>query len=191
MKTRPPQSKDRRWQIALALAALVIAGYWRVVTASFVTYDDDVYVTNNLRVQSGLTLENIGWAFTATEAANWHPLTWISHELDCQLFGLDAPAHHVTSALIHLSNVILLFLVLNLMTGALWRSALVAAIFAVHPINVESVTWIAERKNVLSSFFLLLTVWAYVWYARKPGWRRYLLVAVMFAMGLMSKPMLV
>ncbi|HYL99508.1 MAG TPA: tetratricopeptide repeat protein, partial [Blastocatellia bacterium] len=145
----------------------------------------------NPHVQAGLTLDGVGWAFRSVEAANWHPLTWLSHMLDYQLYGANPTGHHLTSLLLHLANVLLLFWVLQLMTGAVWRSAIVAAIFAAHPLNVESVAWIAERKNVLSTFFWLLTILAYWRYVGHPNWNRYLLIACLFACGLMSKPMLV
>ena len=173
------------------LAAFTLALYLQVTTHEFVSYDDDVYVTANAQIQTGLNAENVGWAFTSTSAANWHPITWLSHILDCQLYGLKPSGHHLTNLLIHLSNVLLLFWVLQVMTGAIWRSALVAAFFAVHPLNVESVAWIAERKNLLSTLFWILTIWAYVWYARKPEPKRCLATLGLFALGLMSKPMVV
>ena len=173
------------------LAAFTLALYLQVTTHEFVSYDDDVYVTANAQIQTGLNAGNVAWAFTSTSAANWHPITWLSHMLDCQLYGLKPSGHHFTNLLIHLSNVLLLFWVLKVMTGAIWRSALVAAFFAVHPLNVESVAWIAERKNLLSTLFWILTIWAYVWYARKPELKRYLATLGLFALGLMSKPMVV
>src|SRR5262249_12825276 len=177
--------------VAAGLAALTLASYWGVNRNSFVSYDDDVYVVNNDHVKQGLSWENVKWAFTSTSAANWHPLTWMSHVVDCQLFGLNPARHHVTSLLIHVANAVLLFWVLQIMTGAVWRSAFVAALFAVHPIAVESVAWIAERKNLLSTLFWLLAIWAYARYARKPASARYSLVLVCFALALMSKPMAV
>ncbi|HKV37874.1 MAG TPA: tetratricopeptide repeat protein [Blastocatellia bacterium] len=184
---------SKRWIIITVLAGATLLTYWRVKDLGFISeYDDNAYVTENLRVQSGLTWDNLGWAITTMDyTGNWHPLTWISHMLDCQLFGLNPMGHHLTSLIIHLANVILLFLVLQVMTGAVWRSAGVAALFALHPINVESVAWIAERKNVLSTFFLILTVWAYYRYATQGGWRPYLVVCAFFSIGLMVKPMLV
>ena len=173
------------------LAAVTLALYLQVTEHQFVTYDDDVYVTGNPQIQTGLNAENVVWAFTSTSAANWHPMTWLSHMLDCQLYGLKSSGHHFTNVLIHLANVLLLFWVLHVMTGALWRSALVAALFALHPLNVESVAWIAERKNLLSTLFWILTLWAYVWYARQPELMRYLAVLALFILGLMSKPMVV
>jgi tetratricopeptide (TPR) repeat protein len=173
------------------LLGLTLFTYWSVRKYEFVDYDDDRYITANPRIQQGLTLKNAAWAFTAMEVANWHPLTWLSHMADCQLYGLHPSGHHLTNLLMHLVNVLLLFHVLQLMTRARWPSAMVAALFAVHPLNVESVAWIAERKNVLSTLFWLTTMWAYAYYARRPGWKRYLLVAGSFVLGLMSKPMLV
>ena len=158
----------------------------------FVNLDDEDYVYENPTVSRGLTSYGITWAFTHTYASNWHPLTWISHMLDCQLYGLNPGGHHLTSVLLHAATAILLFLVLRQMTGALWASAFVAAVFAIHPLRVESVAWVSERKDVLSGLFFMLTLAAYVRYARgtfSPG--RYLMVVLCFAMGLMAKPMLV
>ncbi len=157
----------------------------------FVSYDDQLYVTENNHVQAGLTWETFTWAWTAIEKDNWHPLTWLSHALDCQLNGLNARGHHITSVLLHVINVLLLFLVLMRFTGAVGRSLLVAALFALHPLNVESVAWVAERKNVLSTLFFLLGLLAYGWYAVRPNVRRYLAVAGCFALGLASKPMVI
>ena len=173
------------------LAGMTLAMFAPVVSFQFINVDDNVYVTGNDHVQQGLTWRNAAWALAALDAANWHPVTWMSHMLDVTLFGLSPGGHHATSLLIHTLNVILLFLWLRSMTRELWKSVLVAALFAVHPLGLESVAWIAERKNVLSTLFLLLTLWAYVGYARKPGLLRYLLVASLFILGLMSKPMLV
>ena len=136
-------------------------------------------------------MDTIKWAFTSTDAANWHPLTWLSHALDYQLFALNPAGHHLDSVLIHALNAVLLFLLLEWITKRVGPSLLVAALFAVHPINVESVAWVAERKNVLSTLFFFLAIAAYAWYAQKPGWRRYLLVAALFAAGLMAKPMVI
>ncbi|HEY6329875.1 MAG TPA: tetratricopeptide repeat protein [Blastocatellia bacterium] len=180
----------RRFAMA-ALAALTVGVYWQVYGFQFTTYDDGAYVTDNIRVQGGVTGPNLLWALHANVSANWHPVTLISHMLDCQFFGLWPGGHHVTSLAIHIINVLLLFWVLQLMTGMVLRSAFVAALFAIHPLNVESVAWIAERKNVLSTMLFLLAIWAYIWYTRSPNWKRYLAFAVLFALGLMSKPMLV
>ena len=183
--------KRTKLLIVFLLTGLTLIAYEPVRKYEFVDYDDDRYVTANPRIQQGLSWNNAAWAFQSTEVANWHPLTWLSHMADFELYGLNPSGHHLTNLLFHLINVVLLFLVLQEMTGAVWRSALAAALFAVHPLNVESVAWIAERKNVLSTLFWLLTVWAYAFYARQPGWKRYLLVAALFIPGLMSKPMLV
>ena len=177
--------------ICLTLAAITFAAYWPVVGHGFVNYDDDDYVTDNLHVKRGLTASSVTWAFTTFHEANWHPLTWISHMLDVSLFGQNAGGHHATNLLLHIASTILLFLAMRRMTGFVWRSAFVAALFAVHPLHVESVAWVAERKDVLSTFFLMLTLLAYARYAERPGIGRYLLVAGAFALGLMSKPMLV
>ena len=158
---------------------------------SFINYDDGLYVYENPHVRGGLSKEGVSWAFTTFDAANWHPLTWISHMTDVQLFGLDAGWHHRVNVLFHLANTALLFLVLWRMTGGLWQSAFVAALFAVHPLHVESVAWVAERKDVLSTLFWLLTMGAYLGYVRRPSVWRYLPVFVFLALGLMCKPMLV
>jgi hypothetical protein len=156
----------------------------------FISFDNsNVFIINN--VQAGVTPESITWAFTATRASNWHPLTWLSHILDFQLFGLNAGWHHLINVLFHIANTLLLFFVLRGMTGALWRSGFVAALFALHPLHVESVAWVSERKDVLSTFFWILTMWGYAGYVRRPGIKRYLLVLLLFALGLMAKPMLV
>jgi tetratricopeptide (TPR) repeat protein len=157
----------------------------------FINYDDPRYVYENTKITGGLSFSGIAWAFTHIHSMNWHPLTTISHMLDCQLYGLKAGAHHFTNVLLHSIAAILLFLTLQYMTGAFWRSAFVAAVFAIHPLRVESVAWIAERKDVLSGVFFMLTLLAYVHYARAPSIWRYLMVIFVFALGLMSKPMLV
>ncbi|HEY7416059.1 MAG TPA: tetratricopeptide repeat protein, partial [Ktedonobacteraceae bacterium] len=157
----------------------------------FVNYDDPSYVYQNTRITSGLSLSNVVWAFTHVHSENWHPLTTLTHMLDCQLYGLKAGWHHFSNVFLHTIAVVLLFLALERMTGAFWRSAFVAAVFAVHPLHVESVAWIAERKDVLSGVFFMLTLLAYFHYARAPSGGRYLTLAVVVALGLMSKPMLV
>ncbi len=175
----------------LLLAAVTIALYSPVFGYSFVVLDDSDYVTANSHIHGGLRWSTVKWAFTSTAAANWHPLTWLSHALDYQLFALNPAGHHVDSVLIHAANAVLLFLLLWWITRRRGPSLLVAALFALHPINVESVAWVAERKNVLSTFFFLSAIVAYVWYVKKPDWRRYLLVAALFAAGLMAKPMVI
>ncbi len=173
----------------LALATVVL--YYPVSGHPFLNYDDDVYVLHNPPVQAGLSWETVQWAFTSFYASNWHPLTWLSHALDCQMFDLDAGKHHEMNLLLHVINVLLLFWVLWRATGCAGRSAMVAALFSLHPINVESVAWIAERKTLLSMMFFLLALGAYRWYARKPRLPRYLLVASLYAMGLMAKPQVI
>ncbi len=177
--------------IGLLLALGTIALYYPALENGFVNYDDPAYVTSNWQVQQGLTVRSVAWAFTSTTEANWHPLTWISHMLDVRLFGLRPAGHHAQSVLWHAFNVVLLFLLLAKATGFVGRSALVAALFAVHPLNVESVAWVAERKTVLCTFFLLLALGAYGWYVKRPRASRYLLVALLFALGLMAKPMVI
>jgi len=177
--------------IGLLLAAVTLILYWPVQSFDFVNFDDDIYVTDNRQVQRGLSMEGLRWAFTTFHAGNWHPLTWISHMTDVEAYGLDAGGHHRTNALIHAAAALLLYIVLRAMTGSLWGSALVAALFAIHPLHVESVAWVSERKDVLSGFFWILTMGAYTHYAKNPSLRRYLLVLVSFGMGLLSKPMLV
>jgi protein O-mannosyl-transferase len=176
--------------VSLLLAVALVFG--QTVGHEFINYDDQQYVYENPQVEGGLTLRGIAWAFTTSHASNWHPLTWLSHMVDCQLYGLHAGGHHLTNILLHAAAAILLFLVLWRMTGDLWPSAFVAAVFAVHPLRAESVAWVAERKDVLSGLFFLLILWAYVSYARHPfSPIRYLTVVVLFALGLMAKPMLV
>jgi protein O-mannosyl-transferase len=176
--------------LSLALGALLL--YLPALNNGFVNYDDPDYVTANAHVLQGVTAENIHWAFgTDNPAANWHPLTWISHMLDVQLFGLQPRGHHANNVLLQTCDVVLLFIFLLVMTGRPWPSAAVAAVFAVHPINVESFAWVAERKAVLSVFFMLLTLIAYAWYAKRPSLLRYLAVAVLFSCALMSKVMVI
>ena len=166
--------------------------YWPVLGHGFILHcDDDDYVTANSYVQRGLAWSTVKWAFTAMFSSNWHPLTWLSHALDCQLFGLNPMGHHLDSVLIHALNAVILFLLLAWLTRRVEPSLLVAALFALHPLNVEAVAWVAERKTVLSTLFFFLTIAAYSWYTRNPNWRRYLLVAFLFAAGLMSKPMVI
>ena len=177
--------------MCLLLAVITMALYNPVNRHPFVNYDDDRYVTENPHIRQGLTGGTIAWALTSTEQANWHPLTWMSHALDVSLFRLNPAGHHFTSVLIHILNAILLFLLLMWATSRLGPSLFVAALFALHPINVESVAWIAERKNVLCTLFFFLTLSAYGWYAKKPGWKRYLAVAALFVAALASKPMVI
>ena len=187
-------SRSQRGTVAAVCAALILltvvtyAPVWRF---DFVALDDPQYVYDNPALKAGLTPATIGWAFTTGLEANWHPLTWISHALDVQLFGMAAGWHHVTNLVLHLASTLLLFGVMRMLTGSMFRSAFVAAIFAVHPLHVESVAWVAERKDVLCALFFMLTTGAYVRYVRQPATGRYLLVALCLALGLMAKPMLV
>jgi protein O-mannosyl-transferase len=183
--------QKRTLVVALLLVVFTLALYNQANHFSFINYDDNHYVSDNPHVRAGISWPTLRWAFTTFYYANWHPLTWISHALDCQLYRLNPAGHHFTSILIHTLNAVLLFLLLARSTGRAGPSFFVAALFAVHPLNVESVAWIAERKNVLSTMFLLLTLGAYGWYALKPGWKRYCAVACLLACGLASKPMLV
>ena len=183
--------ETRTWVLSLLLAAATLALYYPVHHHPFVNYDDSVYVTANPHVQSGLDWDTVKWAFTTYDAGNWHPLTWLSHTLDCQLFELHPAGHHDVNLLLHGLNVLLLFWVLQKATGFAGRSFMVAALFALHPINVQTVAWVAERKNLLSMLFFLLALGAYQWYARQPGVGRYALVALLFALGLMAKPQVI
>src|SRR6202521_6406849 len=183
--------QKRTLLLCLLLIAVVVAFYSPVTHNGFLNYDDDQYITNNPHVRAGLTWETGKGAFTTYDQANWAPLSWLSHALDCELFGLNPAGHHYVSVLLHAANAVLLFLLLQSATGFRWRSLMVAALFALHPINVESVAWAAERKNVLSTMFFLLALYAYVWYARRPGLRRYAAVAFFFALALLSKPQVI
>ncbi len=177
--------------IYIGLAAAILAIYWQVARFKFISLDDPDYITKNRHVLTGLKRENIIWAFTSAHSANWHPLTWISHMVDIQLFGLHPAGHHLMSVLFHMLNTLLLFFVLRKMTGFTWHSVFVAALFAFHPLHVESVAWVAERKDVLSTLFWLLTLCTYVRYSQAPNLKRYLPVAGLLILGLMAKPMLV
>jgi Tfp pilus assembly protein PilF len=181
----------RELLLCLLLAAATAGVYARACRNGFVNYDDDRYVEHNPQVRQGLTLDNVRWAFTTTEMVNWHPLTWLSFELDAQVFRLNPGGFHLVNVVLHVLNTLLLFAVLRGLTGAAWRSGFVAALFALHPLHVESVAWISERKDTLSTLFWMLTMAAYAGYARRPGVLRYLLVLVPFVLGLLSKSMLV
>jgi Tfp pilus assembly protein PilF len=188
-------AKPRQRWLTIGVSVFLLSLTWLVFGQTlgydFVNYDDPSYVYQNTRITSGINLANVAWAFTHVHSENWHPLTTITHMLDCQLYGLHAGWHHFTNVLLHCLAVVLLFVALERMTGVLWRSAFVAAVFAVHPLHVESVAWIAERKDVLSAVFFMLTLLAYLHYTRAPSIGRYLTVAFVIALGLMSKPMLV
>jgi hypothetical protein len=199
---RPPHRRQddsdaaewtRRWLVAacFAVAALTLIVYLPARQFDFVNWDDPSYLTGNAHVQQGLTWANVRWAVTTGHTPYWHPLTWLSHMLDVTLFGMDAGAHHVTNLILHLANTLLVFYLLRRMTGAARPALFVAAVFGVHPLHVESVAWLAERKDVLSALFLLLTIAAYLRYLGRPSASRYGLVAAAYALALMSKPMVV
>jgi len=173
------------------LLICTLAVYWQVINHDFLNFDDGQYITGNAEVQSGLTLHGLRWAFTTTHTTNWHPLTWLSHMLDAELYGMNSGGHHVTNLLFHLLNTVLLFLLLKKLTGAHWCSACVAMLFAIHPLHVESVAWVSERKDVMSTFFWMLTIWFYTDFVVHKKKGKYLLALLAFALGLMSKPMLV
>jgi tetratricopeptide (TPR) repeat protein len=187
-----PDSNGTVFSVCVLLAVAVFLVFGQTLRYGFITWDDAVYVYQNQVVQKGLTWEGFRWALTYGNIGHWHPLTWLSHMLDCQLYGLNPGGHHLTNILLHTTSAILLFLVLRRMTGFLWRSAFVAAVFAIHPLRVESVAWVAERKDVLSALFFMLTLGAYVGYVRRPSSMiRYGAVVLCFALGLLSKNMLV
>src|SRR6266446_9717315 len=191
---RVPSEVLKPWvivSICALLAAITWAVFSQTLTYPFVTYDDPQYVYANPDITAGVSLPRISWAFTHTIAGNWHPLTTISHMLDCQLYGLKPAGHHFTNVFLHTTAVILLFLLLRAMTRTLWQSFFVAALFAIHPLHVESVAWISERKDMLSAVFFMLTLGAYIRYVRARSVTSYLLVLLLFALGLMSKPMMV
>ena len=190
-KMRPMLKNKQTTLIYIFLAAATLIAFWQINQCDFVLYDDNTYVSENISIQSGITPKAILWAFTTGHAANWHPLTWMSHMLDVQLFGLNPRWHHLTNLLFHIANTLLLFFVFNRMTKAPWQSAFVAALFALHPLHVESVAWVAERKDVLSTFFWMLAMGAYVHYVEHPRLRSYLAVVAFLVLGLMAKPMLV
>jgi len=176
--------------VVLVLSTMLV--YWQACSYGFINFDDPLYVTNNVQVRNGLTWKGLLWAFTDIKSTgNWYPLTWVSLMLDSELFKAKPQAFHITNVLIHVANTLLLFMVLKRITGALWRSGFVTALFALHPLHVESVAWISGRKDVLSTFFLLLTIWAYASYVCRPSFGRYVAVAAFFILGLMSKAMLV
>ena len=182
---------QRNLVLSLLLAVATAVLYFPVNRQLFLNLDGNQYVTDNIDIQDGLNWDTVKWAFTSYYSLNWHPLTWLSHALDVQLFGLNPARHHDVNLLLHVLNVVLLFWVLERATGYVGRSAVVAALFAVHPINVEAVAWITERKTLLSMLFFLLALGTYRWYARRPGIARYALVALWFALGLMAKPQII
>ena len=190
--SRPPaglfvSGEKRSAVLCLALVLLTLAFYNSVVRNGFTRFDDDDYIVRNVHVRAGLTWETVKWSFTSYDAANWHPLTWLSHALDVQIFKLNPAGHHYVTVLLHAVNALLLFLLLEGATGLTWPSFMVAGLFALHPVNVESVAWASERKNVLSMLFFLLALQAYGWYVRRGGVKRYAVVAALFGLGLMAK----
>ena len=177
--------------IYMFIVVATFAAYWQLPKNDFISFDDDLYVTHNAHVQGGFTRETIQWAFTTFHAFNWHPLTWLSHMADYRLFGTNASLHHLMSLFLHIVNSILLFMVLDRMTKDKWPAAIVAILFAIHPLHVESVAWVSERKDLLSTFFFLLTMASYVRYVKKQTIKNYIPVFILFMFGLMAKPMLV
>jgi protein O-mannosyl-transferase len=187
-------AEDGRYRgiiVSLLLAAIVLTVYQPIADFDFIALDDNLYVLENRHLQEGITVKSLIWAMKTFEATNWHPLTWLSLMADYELFGLKAGGYHMTSLLLHILNAVLLFLILSRMTGDVVKCAVVAMLFAVHPMNIESVVWIAERKNLLSAFFWFLTILAYIRYTERQGWRSYLYVLICFSLGLMTKPILV
>jgi tetratricopeptide (TPR) repeat protein len=185
------EERQRLVLCAALIAAVTVFAFWPPTNMEFVTYDDHEYVTENPIVQAGLTSDGVRWAFTTDHTGNWHPLTWLSIMLDCQLFGLNRTGHYATSLALHTLSALILFAAFYRMTGAVWQSFVIAILFAIHPLRVESVAWAAERKDVLSGFFWMLTIFAYSFYVRRRNLVRYIAVAAMFALGLLAKPMLV
>jgi len=183
--------KKTLWAVSVLLAGVTLFLYHPVFNHDFINLDDWQYVSNNREVTNGVTLRGLGWAFTSFHASNWHPLTWLSHMIDVEIYGLDPGGHHGTNLFFHILNTVLLFLILTRMTGAPGKSGIVAALFTLHPLHVESVAWVAERKDVLSTFFLFLMLGAYALYVEKPGRWKYGITLVFFTLGLMAKPMLV
>ena len=186
-----PFSQNQNVVLYLLLALLTFLVYSPVARHQFLNFDDDRYITGNAHLKAGLSWTTFAWAFRSTEQANWHPLTWLSHALDVQLFGMNPVGHHYVNLLWHVGNVVLLFLLLQRATGFTGRSLMVAALFAVHPMNVESVAWVSERKSLISTCFFFLAIMAYGWYVRHPDIRRYVLLVLTFALGLMAKPMII
>jgi protein O-mannosyl-transferase len=189
--TRPDSARFVDLWICIFLVIATLLIYLQIVHFDFVDYDDTDYVFQNPHIQAGITKDSLKWAFTTIHASNWHPVTWMSHMLDIQMYGLQPGGHHLTNLLIHIANILLLFIIFKKMTGKIWPSAFIAALFAFHPLHVESVVWVAERKDVLSTFFFLLTLGSYIRYVNKPTTPKYLCIVLFFILGLMSKPMLV
>ena len=183
--------REMRLILCLLLVLTTLAIYAPISRAPYLNLDDNAYVYDNFHVRQGLTWQTISWAFTTSDESNWHPLTWLSHAQDVELLGLKPSGPHYVNVILHAANVVLVFLFLYRTTRRVWRSACVAFLFAVHPLNVESVAWISERKNVLSMLFFLLALLAYAGYARRPSAARYILVPVSFALALMAKPQVI
>ncbi|MEJ2722515.1 MAG: glycosyltransferase family 39 protein, partial [bacterium] len=190
MSTEMKQDAKLRIILTAVLIAVILAAYGGVRRCGFI-YDDTIFITQNPYVQQGLSSQSLKWALTAYHTGNWHPLTWVSHLVDYSMFGMDPTGHHIVNLILHLLNAVLLFWILTRMTGSVWPSFFVAAFFAVHPLRVESVAWVSERKDVLAGTFWMLAIAAYSRYVERPGIRRYLLVAAAFLLGLMCKPMMV
>ncbi|MBI5021214.1 MAG: tetratricopeptide repeat protein [Ignavibacteriales bacterium] len=180
-----------KWSAFLILAGVSIVAFFPLLNNNFVNYDDPGYITQNQNVRSGISLKTIVWAFKSNEQSNWHPLTWMSHALDYQLFGLNPTYHHLMNLLLHIISSVLLFIFLKKATDSHWQSLFVAVVFAIHPLHVESVAWASERKDVLSGLFWMLTMWAYIRYRQVPGLSRYMLVLFLFSLGILSKPMII
>jgi len=186
---RPEVRPDLFLGVVLVLSTIAV--YWQVWNYEFIGYDDNKYVTENHYVRQGITSESVIWAFTSTHASNWHPITWLSHMLDVELYGMNAGLHHLTNLLFHIFNSLLLFIVFRKMTACVWQSGILAILFSIHPLHVESVAWVAERKDVISTFFGMLTLWSYARYTQDRDVTRYLTVVGFFILSLMAKPMLV
>lgn len=193
LRCRLSKRFDSIWNLVALVLLLVsmLVVYAQTGEYEFTKWDDTYYITENQQIQTGLNFTNLKWAMLTTHAANWHPLTWISHMIDIQLFGLDAGYHHYSNVLLHFLNAILLFFIFNAIINSRWVSVFIAAIFALHPLNVESVAWISERKNLLCTLFWLLTIWSYMRYTRWSSWRNYLITLFLFVLSIMSKPMVV
>ncbi|MBW1942187.1 MAG: glycosyltransferase family 39 protein, partial [Deltaproteobacteria bacterium] len=185
------KARNIRLLICLLLTLVILIVYKQIIGFDFIGFDDELYITENKIVQKGFTVEGVKWAFKTFYASNWHPLTWLSHMLDCEIYGMNPSGHHLTNLQLHIANTLLLFFILNYMTGMRWRSVLVAALFAIHPLHVESVAWVAERKDVLSTFFGFLAIGTYCRYVNKTNLIYYFLTFLFLGLGLMAKPMLV
>ncbi|MFC1813390.1 hypothetical protein ACFL03_11955 [Thermodesulfobacteriota bacterium] len=185
------KSRRQALVVYLLLISVILVSYWQVQFADFSGFDDELYVTKNRHVQAGLTWQGVVWAFTTLYDANWFPLTWVSHMLDCELYALNPAGRHWTSLMFHMANSLLLFYIFRQMSEGVWPSAFVAALFALHPLHVESVVWVSKRKDVLSTFFGFLSIALYLRYVRKRRLVSYLLSILLLCLGLMAKPMLV